>query len=195
MSMRLEGKTCLVTGAGAGIGRASALAMARAGAQVLATDIDAAALASLQAEGDASVGGIHAVLLDVTRAPDITALLREYPAPNVLFNCAGFVHQGDILSCSDADWRLSFTLNVDSMFHLCKAVLPGMVARGSGSIINMASVASSVKGVVNRFAYGASKAAVIGLSKAVAADFAGRGIRCNAICPGTVKTPSLGQRG
>ncbi|MBC7730473.1 MAG: SDR family oxidoreductase, partial [Bacteriovorax sp.] len=187
MSSRLNGKYCLVTAAGAGIGRACALAMAREGARVLATDIDADALALLRAADSA----IDTVVLDVTRPQDIAALLLGRPAPDVLFNCAGYVHQGDILACEEADWHRSFRVNVDSMFYLCKAVLPGMLAHGGGSIINMASVASSVKGVANRFAYGASKAAVIGLSKALAADYAARGVRCNAICPGTIRTPSL----
>ena len=190
MSLRLSGKLCLVTAAGAGIGRESALAMAREGAQVLATDIDPRGLAALKD----SCAVIETVVLDVTRPQDIAAMLADRPSPDALFNCVGYVHQGNILSCSEADWRRSFSINVDSMFHLCKAVLPGMLARGSGSIVNMASVASSVKGVANRFAYGASKAAVIGLSKALAADYAGRGVRCNAICPGTVRTPSLADR-
>jgi 2-keto-3-deoxy-L-fuconate dehydrogenase len=190
MNSRLQGKHCLVTAAGAGIGRESALAMAREGARVLATDIDRRALASLQEDCD----GIDAALLDATQPQEIAALLRDRPALDVLFNCAGYVHQGDILSCDEADWRRSFSINVDSMFHLCRAVLPGMLAGGGGSIVNMASVASSIKGVTNRFAYGASKAAVIGLTKALAADYAGRGVRCNVICPGTVRTPSLADR-
>jgi 2-keto-3-deoxy-L-fuconate dehydrogenase len=189
MNSRLQGKHCLVTAAGAGIGRESALAMAREGARVLATDIDRRALASLQEDCD----GIDAAVLDATQPQDIAALLRDRPALDVLFNCAGYVHQGDILSCDETDWRRSFSINVDSMFHLCRAVLPGMLA-GGGSIVNMASVASSIKGVANRFADGASKAAVIGLTKALAADYAGRGVRCNAICPGTVRTPSLADR-
>ena len=189
MNSRLQGKHCLVTAAGAGIGRESVLAMASEGARVLATDIDRRALASLQEV----CNGIDTAVLDATQPQDIAAMLRDRPAFDVLFNCAGYVHQGDILSCDETDWRRSFSINVDSMFHLCRAVLPGMLA-GGGSIVNMASVASSIKGVANRFAYGASKAAVIGLTKALAADYAGRGVRCNAICPGTVRTPSLADR-
>ena len=190
MSVRLEGKRCLVTAAGAGIGRATALAFAREGANVLATDIDAATLQSLAAENNA----IRVATLDVTHAAEIASLIEQNPVIDVLFNCAGYVHAGTILDADEDAWRRSFTINVDSMFHLCKAVLPGMLARGRGSIVNMASVASSVKGVPNRFAYGATKAAVIGLTKAIAADYVARGVRCNAICPGTVKTPSLEQR-
>jgi 2-keto-3-deoxy-L-fuconate dehydrogenase len=187
---RLEGKRCLVTAAGAGIGRATALAFAREGADVLATDIDASTLQSLVAENDA----IRTAALDVRDAAQIASLVEANPGIDVLFNCAGYVHAGTILDTGEDAWRRSFTINVDSMFHLCKAVLPGMLQRGRGSIVNMASVASSVKGVANRFAYGATKAAVIGLTKAIAADYVARGVRCNAICPGTVKTPSLEQR-
>lgn len=190
MSARLGGKHCLLTACGAGIGRATALAFAREGAQVLATDIDAAALQSLAQENDA----IRTATLDVTDPAQITALINANPVVDVLFNCAGYVHAGTILDADEDAWKRSFAINVDSMFRLCKAALPGMLDRGRGSIINMASVASSVKGVPNRFAYGATKAAVIGLTKAIAADFVARGVRCNAICPGTVKTPSLEQR-
>jgi len=190
MSMRLAGKRCLVTAAGAGIGRAAALAFAREGANVLATDIDASALKSLASENNA----IRTAVLDVTDASQIASLVQANPGIDVLFNCAGYVHAGTILDTDEAAWRRSFAINVDSMFRLCKAVLPGMLDRGKGSIVNMASVASSVKGVPNRFAYGATKAAVIGLTKAIAADYVARGVRCNAICPGTVKTPSLEQR-
>ena len=190
MNPRLEGKRCLVTAAGAGIGRATALAFAREGADVLATDIDASTLQSLVAENDA----IRTAALDVRDAAQIASLVEANPGIDVLFNCAGYVHAGTILDTGEDAWRRSFTINVDSMFHLCKAVLPGMLQRGRGSIVNMASVASSVKGVANRFAYGATKAAVIGLTKAIAADYVARGVRCNAICPGTVKTPSLEQR-
>ncbi len=190
MSGRLQGKRCLITAAGAGIGRASALACAREGAQVLATDIDAQALASLSAESES----IDTRVLDVTAQADIDALVSEQNAFDVLFNCAGYVHQGSILDCDQLAWRRSFAINVDAMYSLCRAVLPGMLAQGRGSIINMSSVASSIKGVPNRFAYSTTKAAVIGLSKAIAADFVTRGVRCNAICPGTIKTPSLAVR-
>ncbi|WP_434212525.1 SDR family oxidoreductase [[Pseudomonas] boreopolis] len=187
---RLQGKRCLITAAGAGIGRESALACAREGALVLATDVDAAALDALAAEHPA----IAVQALDVTDPAAIAALVEAQGPFDVLFNCAGYVHQGSILDCDAEAWRRSFAINVDAMYHTCRAVLPGMLARRRGSIVNMSSVASSIKGVPNRFAYGATKAAVIGLSKAIAADYVARGIRCNAICPGTVKTPSLAQR-
>ncbi|HET7125915.1 MAG TPA: SDR family oxidoreductase [Lysobacter sp.] len=190
MSARLGGKRCLLTAAGAGIGRATALAFAREGADVLATDIDAAALQSLASESSA----IRTATLDVTDAAQIASLVEANPGIDVLFNCAGYVHAGSILDTDEDAWRRSFAINVDSMFHLCKTVLPGMLDRGRGSIVNMSSVASSVKGVPNRFAYGATKAAVIGLTKAIAAEYVARGVRCNAICPGTVKSPSLEQR-
>lgn len=190
MSGRLSGKYALITAAGAGIGRATVLAFAKEGAKVLATDIDADALASLAAEHPS----IATRVLDVTQDQQIQTLVRESGPFDVLFNCAGYVHAGTILDTDDASWRRSFAINVDGMFHLCKAVLPGMLERGKGSIINMSSVASSIKGVPNRFAYTATKAAVIGLTRSIAADFVTRGIRCNAICPGTVKTPSLGDR-
>jgi len=190
MSGRLSGKHALITAAGAGIGRATALAFAKEGAKVLATDINADALASLAAEH----ASITTRTLDVTQAEQIKALVRESDPLDVLFNCAGYVHAGTILDTDDASWQRSFAINVDSMFQLCKAVLPGMLERGKGSIINMSSVASSIKGVPNRFAYSTTKAAVIGLTRSIASDFVARGIRCNAICPGTVKTPSLGDR-
>ena len=190
MSGRLSGKHALITAAGAGIGRATALAFAKEGAKVLATDINADALASLAAEH----ASITTRTLDVTQAEQIKALVRESDPLDVLFNCAGYVHAGTILDTDDASWQRSFAINVDSMFQLCKAVLPGMLERGKGSIINMSSVASSIKGVHNRFAYSTTKAAVIGLTRSIASDFVARGIRCNAICPGTVKTPSLGDR-
>lgn len=190
MSGRLHGKRCLITAAGAGIGRESALACAREGAQVLATDIDAAALQALAAES----ATIATQALDVTDAAAIQALVAANAPFDVLFNCAGYVHQGSILDCDEPAWRRSFAINVDAMYYLCQAVLPGMLAQGRGSIVNMSSVASSIKGVPNRFAYGVTKAAVIGLSKAIAADYVAKGIRCNAICPGTIKTPSLGER-
>jgi len=187
-SRRLAGKRALVTAAGAGIGRATALAFAAAGAEVLATDIDASALSSLAGEHS----GIHTQVLDVTD-PAAVAAIAKNPV-DVLFNCAGFVHAGTILDTDESAWKRSFAINVDSMYHLCRAMLPGMLERGHGSIVNMSSVASSIKGVPNRFAYGATKAAVIGLTRSIAADFVSRGVRCNAICPGTVKTPSLGER-
>ncbi len=190
MSGRLREKSALVTAAGAGIGRATAVAFAEAGAQVLATDIDASALASLAGEHPA----IATAPLDVTDSAAIAALVERAGALDVLFNCAGYVHAGTILDTDEASWQRSFAINVDSMFQLCKAVLPGMLDRGGGSIVNMSSVASSVKGVPNRFAYSTSKAAVIGLTRSIAADFVTRGVRCNAICPGTVKSPSLEQR-
>jgi len=190
MSGRLSGKYALITAAGAGIGRATALAFAKEGAKVLATDINADALASLSAEH----ASITTRTLDVTKVEQIKALVNESGPLDVLFNCAGYVHAGTILDTDEASWQRSFAINVDSMFQLCKAVLPSMLERGKGSIINMSSVASSIKGVPNRFAYSTTKAAVIGLTRSIASDFVARGIRCNAICPGTVKTPSLGDR-
>jgi 2-keto-3-deoxy-L-fuconate dehydrogenase len=183
MSGRLAGKTALVTAAAQGIGRASAEAFLREGARVIATDI-----------AKIDLPGAEIRHLDVTSPEEITALAAELGRLDILFNCAGYVHQGSVLECDDAAWARSFALNVTPMFHTIQAFLPGMLAAGRGSIINMASAASSVKGVPNRFAYGASKAAVIGLTKSVAADYVARGIRCNAICPGTVESPSLHQR-
>ena len=183
---RLTGKRAFVTAAGAGIGRATALAFGREGAEVTATDIDAAALASLAAEALS----IATLRLDVRDDAAVVAALSG-AAPDILFNCAGFVHHGTILEMSDADWAFSLDLNVTSMIRTIRAALPGMLERGSGTIINMASVASSIRGAPNRFAYGATKAAVIGLTKALAADYVTRGIRANAICPGTVESPSL----
>ena len=187
--MRLQGKRILVTAAGQGIGRASAMMFAKEGAQVLATDVNTETLASL-----AETAGIRTLRLDVTDANAIAVLAREEGAFDALFNCAGFVHHGSILECSEDDWAFSWQLNVTSMYRLTRALLPKMLDNGGASIINMASAASSVKGVPNRFVYGATKAAVIGMTKAIAADFVARGIRCNAICPGTVESPSLEQR-
>jgi 2-keto-3-deoxy-L-fuconate dehydrogenase len=187
---RLAGKRAVVTAAAQGIGRASALAFAREGAQVIATDINAAALDALKAEAP----GIATAKLDVTDPEAIAAFAKATGTISVLFNCAGYVHAGSILECSEADWDFAFDLNARSMFRMIRGFLPGMLEAGKGAIVNMASVASSVKGVPNRFVYGASKAAVIGLTKAVAADYVTKGIRCNAICPGTVQSPSLDQR-
>ena len=190
MSERLQGKTALITAAGQGIGRATALAFAREGAIVWATDINQQTLATLAGEAP----GIITRRLDVMDAEAISATVGEIGALDVLFNCAGIVHNGTILDCSEEDWDLSFDLNVRSMYRIIRAALPAMLENGGGSIVNVASVASNLKGVPNRFLYGATKAGVIGLTKAVAADFVGHGIRCNAICPGTVQTPSLDER-
>ena len=185
-SERLAGKTAVVTAAGSGIGRASAEAFARAGARVLALDIDAAAVKS--------VAGCEGHVLDVRNTQAIGELSQRVGPVHVLFNCAGMVPGGTVLSVEHEKWMAAFDLNVHSMFHMIRAFLPGMVAAGKGSIINMSSVASSITGVPDRCAYGATKAAVIGLTKSVAADFVAQGIRCNAICPGTVDTPSLHSR-
>lgn len=185
--MRLAGKTILITAAGQGIGRASAMACAAQGAHVIATDRDEALLDGLD--------GVETRKLDVTDPSAIAALGRGLPDLDGLFNCAGYVHHGTILDVTDADWAFAFDLNVTAMMRMTRAFLPGMLSRagqtGTVSILNMASMCSSVKGFVNRTAYGATKAAVIGLTKAVAADFVTRGLRCNALCPGTVDTPSL----
>lgn len=185
----LEGKTTLITAAGQGIGRASAEAFAKAGASVIATDINETALAELE-----GLDGITAWKLDATNPEDIKRVLAEAGRLDVLFNCAGFVHAGNILESTEEDWDFAFDLNAKAMYRLCKAVLPGMLEQGKGSIINMSSVASSLKGVPNRFVYCTSKAAVIGMTKAIAADYVTQGIRCNAICPGTVDSPSLHDR-
>jgi 2-keto-3-deoxy-L-fuconate dehydrogenase len=188
-TMRLQGKTALVTAAGQGIGRASVLAMAEQGAQVIATDLKPELLAAY-----AGVANVRTAVLDVLDKAAIGRLVATLPPLNVLFNCAGFVHNGSILQASDEDWDFAFNLNVRAQYWMIQAVLPAMLAGGGGSIINMASVCGSLKGLPNRFIYGASKAAVVGLTKSVAADFVGKGIRCNAIAPGTVDTPSLQDR-
>ncbi len=192
MGDRLKGKKALITAAAQGIGRASALAFAGEGATVIATDIDTAKLEALKREAK---GQLETRKLDVTDAAAIAALAQELGALDVLFNCAGFVHHGTVLDCTEKDWDFTMTLNVRSMYLMIRAFLPAMLKRGKGgSIINMSSGASSVKAAPNRFVYGTSKAAVIGLTKAVAIDFIKQGIRCNAICPGTIATPSLEDR-
>ncbi len=183
---RLKGKRAVVTAAGQGIGRAFAEAFHREGAEVLATDINEKALASL--------AGMATRRLDVTDGAAVAALAAELGAIDILANCAGYVHQGTILDGTEKDWDFTFDLNVKSMYRMIRAFLPAMLEKGGGSIVNVASVASSVKAVPNRCAYSASKAAVIGLTKAVAADYVAKGIRCNAICPGTVRSPSLDER-
>jgi 2-keto-3-deoxy-L-fuconate dehydrogenase len=185
LTERLKGKRALITAAGQGIGRASAIAMAEQGARVLATDINAAALEGLADRG------IETRLLNVRDPAEIAGTVKAAGQVDVLFNCAGFVANGTILDCDDEQWAVSFDLNVTAMYRMCRAFLPGMLDQGGGSIINMASVASSVIAAPNRFVYGTTKAAVIGLTKAIAADFVTKGIRCNAICPGTVESPSL----
>jgi 2-keto-3-deoxy-L-fuconate dehydrogenase len=187
---RLTGKRALVTAAGQGIGRASALAMAREGASVIATDINTTTLESLKAEAPE----IAISVLNVRDRAAVLAAAEEFGPVNVLFNCAGFVAAGTILDCDEEQWAFSVDLNMTAMYRMCRAFLPGMIAHGGGSIINMASVASSVIAAPNRFVYGATKAGVIGLTKSIAADFIGKGIRANAICPGTVESPSLDQR-
>lgn len=190
MGGRLAGKTALVTAAGQGIGRATALAFADEGSSVIATDINDEALKSLAAERP----GIRTRRLDVRDSRGVESAAREIGGVEVLFNCAGYVHQGTILDCTEKDWDFSLDLNVKSMYRMCRAFLPGMLSAGRGNIINMSSGASSIKGVPNRFVYSTTKAAVIGLTKSIAADFVGKKIRCNAICPGTVQTPSLDER-
>ena len=185
---RLNGKTALVTAAGQGIGRASALAMAREGARVIATDVNEATLATLAEEG------LETQLLNVRQPESIAAAVAAAGPLDVLFNCAGFVASGTILDCDEEQWAFSLDLNMTAMYRMCRAFLPGMIARGGGSIINMSSVASSVIAAPNRFVYGTSKAGVIGLTKSIAADFIGKGIRANAICPATVESPSLEDR-
>ena len=184
--MTLQNKTALITAAAQGIGRASVEALARAGARVIATDLNEGKLAELQ-----GITGIETRKLDVLDAKSVAAVVAAIGPVDVLFNCAGFVHNGSLLDSTEDELDFAYDLNVKAMVRTIRAVLPGMLARGAGSIINMASVASSVKGVPSRFVYSTTKAAVIGLTKSVAADYVGRGVRCNAICPGTVETPSL----
>jgi len=189
MSQSLQGKTALVTAAAQGIGRASVEALAKAGAQVIATDIAEDKLTDLK-----SIPGVEAARLDVLSPEAIEAFAADHSKVDILFNCAGVVHNGTILECSEKDWAFAFELNVTAMFRMVRTFLPGMLERGDGCIINMSSLASSVKGVTSRFAYQASKAAVVGLTKSVAADYVSKGIRCNAIAPGTVDSPSLHDR-
>jgi 2-keto-3-deoxy-L-fuconate dehydrogenase len=190
MAGRLQGKTAIITSAGQGIGRASAIAMAREGCKVWATDIREDLLKTLEKEQ----AGIETFLLDVTKQEQIDAAARRVGLPDILFNCSGYVHAGTILETDDKAWDVSFDINVKAHYRMMKVFMPGWLARGRGTIINMASAASSIKGVANRFAYGATKAAVIGMTKALAADFTSKGIRVNAICPGTVDSPSLTER-
>lgn len=185
---RMSGKRALVTAAGQGIGRAAALALAREGAEVLATDVNESTLSALAAEG------LTTRVLNVRDPASIAAAVEAAGKVDVLFNCAGFVAAGTILDCDEDQWAFSMDLNMTAMYRMCRAFLPGMIAGGGGSIINMASVAGSVIAAPNRFVYGATKAGVIGLTKSIAADFITKGIRCNAICPGTVESPSLDQR-
>jgi 2-keto-3-deoxy-L-fuconate dehydrogenase len=190
MAGKLEGRVALVTSAGQGIGRASAIALAREGAKVFATDIREDLFTNISKEHP----GITGFKLDVLEQAAVDAALKRTGPIDILFNCSGFVHNGTVLDCEEKDWDFSFDLNVKAHYRMIKAYLPGMLAKGKGNVINMASVASSVKGAPNRFVYGASKAAVIGLTKALAIDFVSKGIRCNCICPGTVETPSLYDR-
>ncbi len=189
MADRLTGKRALVTAAAQGIGRATVRAFAAEGAQVFASDVNRDKLGELN-----GVPGVNTCLLDVTDNDAVLAVAADLGAMDILFNCAGFVHHGSILECGESDWNFSFDLNVKSMYFTIRAFLPAMLDAGGGSIINMSSVASSIKGIAHRCVYGASKAAVIGLTKSIAADYIDRGIRCNAICPGTVESPSLQAR-
>ncbi len=188
MAGRLAGKTAFMTACAQGIGRATALAFAAEGARVVATDLNIDKLSEIAGEH------IEVAKLDVLDAASVQAMAKRVGTVDVLFNCAGYVHQGTILDATEAEWDFAFNLNVRSMFRTIKAFLPGMVEKGAGSIVNMASAASSIKGAPNRFVYGTTKAAVIGLTKSVASDFVKAGIRCNAICPGTVQSPSLDDR-
>lgn len=186
---RLQGKTAVITAAGQGIGRASAERMAREGAKVFATDINSKLVAEL-----GQIPGIEAQVLNVLDATAITAFAKEIGPADILFNCAGVVHNGTILEATEAEWDFAFDLNAKAQFRMIRAFLPGMLTKGAGSIINMSSVAGPKKGPINRAVYSASKAAVVGLTRAVAADYVTKGIRCNAICPGTVDSPSLHER-
>jgi 2-keto-3-deoxy-L-fuconate dehydrogenase len=190
MAGKLEGRVALVTSAGQGIGRASAIALAREGAKVFATDIREDLFKDIAKDHP----GITGFGLNVLEQSAVDAALKRTGPIDILFNCSGFVHHGTVLECEEKDWDFSFDLNVKAHYRMIKAYLPGMLKKGKGNVINMASVASSVKGAPNRFVYGASKAAVIGLTKALATDFVTKGIRCNCICPGTVETPSLYDR-
>ena len=187
--MRLQGKRVVVTAAGQGIGRATVLAMAKEGATIWATDINPELLKAY-----AGIPNIHTAVLNVLKTAEVEAFAKQVGNIDVLFNCAGFVHQGDILNLSEADWDFSMDLNVKSMYRTIRAFVPGMLSQGHGSVINMASAASNIKGAPNRVIYSASKAAVIGLTRALAADYVARGVRFNAICPGTIESPSLGER-
>jgi 2-keto-3-deoxy-L-fuconate dehydrogenase len=190
MAGRLQGKTAIVTSAAQGIGRASAIAMAREGARVHATDIRDDLLKTLKQEQP----GIETFVLDVLKQEQVDAAAKRVGVPDILFNCSGHVHAGTILETDDKAWDFSFDLNVKAHYRMIKVFMPGWLARGRGTIVNMASAASSIKGVANRFVYGATKAAVIGMTKALAADFTSKGIRVNAVCPGTVESPSLIER-
>lgn len=188
--MRLLNKTCVITAAAQGIGKATALAFAKEGAQVIATDINDDLLEQLKIESK----NITIECLDVTNQQQIEEFTKNHENIDVLFNCAGWVPSGNILECDETQWQRAFQINVDSMYHMIHAILPSMLKRNQGSIINMSSAASSIKGVPNRFSYSVTKAAVLGMTKAIAADYITQGIRCNAICPGTVESPSLHQR-